>query len=394
MPSVDYELVTPNADPGSLAPISRTYRAQPKSFFLSRMISTLLAGGNALYKMGRGSLPHKFLDAMAVEMSLTDREWEASVGRAERQSAYVANGITPRNTTFSTGVGVLTRRTPAPTVEVIAAGTLLSSSDGRTGVTIASVTFNVGNTQKTVNIRSEIPGPGGDFAAGEVNQILSQGAPYNFINTTPVTGGREAETAGELFARLQDFVELRASSRPAALEARARNVVAALLAGGTVSARDVVMIQPALIPQLNYQSGLHYLVVESGGGIAANELVTATQAVVQPFASGGTNMVTISSASFAITPTITYTYDSTTPGLSLSDIQALITDLFIRRFQNARIEDGRGRGELDMLGLDTYLLSAHPSLLTLSVANVPGTVQPPVGAVAVAGTIIYVPIGV
>ncbi len=143
-----YVVLQPYADAASIGlPIDEVYQAKPKSYYLFNMLRTLYASGGRLYPAKRGSVVHRFLDGIAVEMARIDLMWRDSIARAIKQSVYWAFRslfAQPFSQSYATGYATFTRPTPAPQNEIIPAGTLIARADGPTYVTLNDVVVLAG----------------------------------------------------------------------------------------------------------------------------------------------------------------------------------------------------------------------------------------------------------
>jgi Baseplate J-like protein len=384
MPTSPYTLGTPSTDPGDNSNvISGVYAPKSKSFFLNRMIATLRSSGFKLYQFGAGSLPHRFMDAIALELANLDRQWANSIVRAIRDAGYAAVGITRNPATFATGAaGRFTRNAPATSIETIPAGTTVSTIDGRTAVTLVDLTFTVGQQVGVVPVRSEIVGVGGNYAAGELTNILSS-IPYSFSNFAPIDGGQEKESDDALQARAQDTYQGLTSSKASAVLTAVMGVTVA----GPLGVRDAAIINPFLIADLNIPPGIFYVVVESGGGTAPLALLTAVDAAVVEKRAAGVSHVTITASAYVASVSISYAYST---ALSAATINAQITALWSDLFFDSRIEDGTGRGEVDTSLLTMQITDQIPEINTLVVTVTGGsTVRPPLTYRALAGSPVF-----
>jgi Baseplate J-like protein len=385
MPTSPYTLGTPSTDPGDTSNvISGVYAPKSKSFFLNRMIATLRSSGFKLYQFGAGSLPHRFMDAIALELANLDRQWANSVVRAIRDAGYAAVGVTRNPATFATGAaGRFTRNAPATSTETIPAGTVVSTIDGRTAVTLADLIFVTGQQVGTVGVRSEIVGVGGNYAAGELTNILSS-IPYSFTNFAPIDGGKEAEGEDEVLARAQALYQgLSTSTAPAILGA-----IAGVVSPSLIGIRDAAIINPFLIADLNIPAGVFYVVVESGGGVAPGDLLLAIQPVVASKQAAGVASVTISCAAYVAPVVITYSFHSS--DASASNIESRITAAWNDLFFDSKIEDGSGRGDVDISTLPTDLLTQVPEAIDVSItAGADGIISPPLAYRALPGAPVY-----
>lgn len=388
MPTSPYTLGTPSTDPGDTSNvISGVYAPKSKSFFLARMIATLRSSGLKLYQFGAGSLPHRFMDAIALELANLDRQWANSIARAIREAGYAAVGITRLPATFATGAGGrFVRNSPATSTETIPAGTVVSTTDGRTAVTLADLVFAPGQRIGTVSIRSEIVGVGGNYAVGELTNILAS-IPYTFSNYTVVDGGQEEETDDALQARAQDVYQGLTSSKASALVTAALGVTIA----GPVGVRDACVINPFLIADLNIPPGVFYMVVESGGGTAPLALVNAVDAVMVTKRAAGVSSVTISASAYVASVAISYSYPSS---LSTAAINTQISALWADQFYNSKIEDGTGRGEVDTSLLAGNIADQIPEISNVVITVSGGsTVKPPLTYRALGGIPTYTATG-
>lgn len=381
MPTSPYTLGTPSTDPGDTSNvISGVYAPKSKSFFLNRMIATLRSSGFKLYQFGAGSLPHRFMDSIALELANLDRQWSNSIARAIKNAGYAAVGITRNPATFATGAaGRFTRNAPATSVETIPLGTTVSTVDGRTAVTLADLTFAIGQQVGTVAVRSEVVGVAGNYATGELTNVLSS-IPYSFTNFAPIDGGQEEETDEALQARAQDVYQGLSSSKASAILSAVKGVTIS----GPIGVRDAAIINPFLIADLNIPPGVFYVVVESGGGTAPLALLTAVDSVVVAKQAAGVSSVTISASAYVASVAISYAYPN---ALSATTINSQVTALWSDLFFGSKIEDGKGRGEVDTSILEAQILAQFPEISNLVITVTGGPiVKPPLTYRALAGS--------
>lgn len=396
MPAVNdkYTIVSANINPNAEIDqnFTSSYTRRSKTFFLIQMIRNLSAGGKRLYNFeDGGSLPHRFLDAIATELARMDRSWYDSLARAARNAVYYAFqkiGDFParQSATFAAGYGTFTRSTPAPTDEIIPIGTVIAALTGETAVTSAAVTVLAGTTSASVIVRSQVPGIAGNIRSGDLKQVLSSIGPYTFRNTTPLDGGQEEESDEQIAERFLAYIKtLRTGSRDSVYQKAINTSITVGLS--TVKPRDVAIIEPWFVPELNMPGGLFYVVVEEGGGVCSPALLTAVGNNVNSVTSVGTRGISISSSAYAINLAITYSYFNT---VSSTNVESSISSSWNNYLNDSLVEDGTGRGEVNLLDLATVLKSSNTAIVGLSITNVTSqTIKPLLGSRAIPGTLTF-----
>lgn len=378
-----YIILPPDPNPDGASAFPEIYEAKSKTAFLTSMVSSLRALGLRLYPTRRGSVAHRFLDTVALELSLISRAIQDVVVRAVLQSGYIAYGFTPAEATFATGTFVFTRRSPAPSLENIPAGTILSSVNGRTAVTLVAINIAQGGTTVTVAIRAESPGAVGNAAPGEYQNILSP-LPGNYIGTnpTPLSGGVDRENAIQTFSRFQKFLTGKRIGTAPNIESQCVVVTA-----GATTVRKIAVVQPWRVPQLNMPPGTFYVAVESGGGIATQPLVDAVQARLSDgtIVAAGNLGIAVSSSPLAFNLSVAYRIAS---GANVAVVAGNILSVWNGLLDDSAIEDGSGRGEVDTASVISQLFGADPAITELNASSSPpATLKPPVAGVVTIGAL-------
>lgn len=383
--------LNPDPDFQTTGTLDSIYKQRPKSFFLANMIRELKQSGKKLYRFDEGSVPHRFLDAIAHELARIDRSWFDSIERAIKESVYSAftqpGEFSARyGATFAAGYGRFVRGTPATVREIIPAGTIVATLDGLTAVTTAPCNIEVGANQVVVLVRAELAGAGGNAPAGTFKRVLSSVGSYTFTNITALDGGQDSETNSEIAARFFNYISFLGTANAGSISSAAFN---AYITSGlnTIRARDIAIVQPWRVPDLAIPPGLFYVVAEEGGGTCSPALLTAIDTNVQPKVAGGNRGIVFACAATVVAPVLSYQYYA---GASVADIDNTIIQAFSSFMSQTLIEDGSGRGAIDFTTLATALKESHPDVVGLQISFPESNIfYPPVATRAVSGIITF-----
>jgi uncharacterized phage protein gp47/JayE len=188
--------------------------------------------------------------------------------------------------TFSTGTGA--SPPVAPTDINIGIGTIVQTVGGIQFQTITAGVIPQGGTSVTVAAAAVVAGSAGNVAAGSVSQILYS-IPYTLVVTNPLaaTGGSDAETPAETFARFTAVVGAIGLGTPVGIA----NACIGVTASGSTEAVQFSTCYEPWIAQLlagvtNPAAGFQVF-VDNGSGTASTPLLTAVAAELDgDFATG------------------------------------------------------------------------------------------------------------
>lgn len=388
-----YTLVPADLDPTASDSGAQTvYAPARQASFTAAMLRTLKASPLRLYSWGRGNLPRRLIDVFAGELELLSRTVADVATRAITESTYRAwqhpTLFPPRGgRTLARGQVRVAFAGPLTAAQVVPAGTLFGSPDGRTVRSEVAVTAGIGATSLLVPVVSETPGVAGNFLAGEITTMLSGARALLVGNPAAITGGREAESEGEMRVRFQDFVESRATASRLTLYSAVMNTQITDPGDASMQQRplDAALILPWLLPDLNTEMAYGYVVIDGGGGSATPELLAAAQAKVSRLEAAGDTFSVIAVNPWVVTLNVrvSATRTANLPAVGTA-LQQAWADLAATRL----IEDGRGRGRLAIFDVIAALEACHPDIVAVQITDHDSSdLQPPVGARLIAGVL-------
>lgn len=377
----DLKVPTVSPSPSEDGILEGHFQPRSKSSYLTAMLRTLSAGSKALMYYGPGSLPHRIIEAVAIELSRTAFDTRRLAVRAVRESAYRAfqdDELFPARfpATYASGAVVISAPIrPLAQDVTLSAGEMISTSEGLTARTLETVTLRAGEQSVIVPVRSEIPGPAGLIEPGRLT-VLSSTSALKVINPAPIDGGLDEEADEAIHARFQNYVRGIQTSSARSLLSAAQSVSA-----GGLRAQQAALIRPWRIPWMNREMGCGYVVIDAGGGSAPEELVEAVQTRVDLVAAAGEEVRVLPCNPYAVQMEIQVICrrDASPEALTQAVKRA-----YTRAFTNTLIEDGSGRGSVAIADLHAAL-DAVPGVLSITLSASEGRITTPVGARAVAG---------
>jgi hypothetical protein len=199
-------------------------------------------------------------------------------------AAYAAFNIEPlpavaalAQLTFSTGSGA--SPPTAPTAINIGTGMIVQTVGGIQFQTITAGLIPQGGTSVTVAAAAVTAGANGNVAAGSITQVLSS-MPYTLVVTNPsaATGGSDAETSAQTFARFTAVVGAIGLGTPVGVA----NACIGVTASGTTESVLYSTCYEPWIAQMqagvtNPAAGFQVF-VDNGSGAASTALLTAVAA--------------------------------------------------------------------------------------------------------------------
>lgn len=375
VPSVDPS----PADDGVLA---GAFQPRSKSSFLTAMLRTLSAGSRALMYYGPGSLPHRLLEAVAMELSQLSFDVRRMMLSAVREAAYRAfsspETFPPRfPATFCSGlVQVRVPLIPLQAPFTIDEGDLFATDDGLTVRALETVVLGAGEFSALVPVVSEVAGPGGAIPAGGVTSYLHSTA-LRASNPAAIGGGRAEETDDAIHARFQNYIR-------GIQTASGRSVLSAAEGASAqgVRAAQAALVLPWRVPHLNAGLGVAYVVLDAGGGSAPPALVADAQTRIDAVSACAEQIVAVACSPYAVGLRV---QAECRRDADTVRVRAALAAAYERAFEGSAIEDGSGRGRISTGDLRA-ILDAVPGVLTVTLPDVEGGwIDAPIFGRAVAG---------
>ena len=387
-----YTLLPTPVDPALTPEVSASVYAPARAAtFTARMLQRLSASPLRLYSWGRGNLPRRLIDVVAAELELHAKSIADVLTLGIREGAYRAfedaDFFPPRrNRTLARGVVRLRSAFPLAVADVIPAGSLFGSADGRTVRAERDTTFPAGAQTLSVNVVSEVPGAGGNFYPGEITAQLSGRINYPTSNPSAIGGGRDEESDAERHVRFQDFIESRATASRLSLYSAAMNASAPDPQDDSAVLRcdDAALLLPWTVPGDAGEMGQGLLVIDGGGGEVDAALQRAVAIQVERVQAAGDRFVTVAVSPWVVALSLQV---SVQRAADIAAVKAALTVAWNSLAASVYIEDGRGRGRLALFDVQRVLDAAHPDILTVKIVNHAADLQPPRGARLIAGVL-------
>lgn len=382
----NFDIVVPpvNPNPTENDPVvGQVFRPRRKSEFLTSMLRTVGASGAAIMRYGRGSLPHRLLELVAIELELLSFEFRDAVRRAIREAGYRAFYhpelfLERGSATFARGYVLLSSGVPLTADEVVEEGDVFGTADGRTVRAAQRTVFKAGARSVAVPVVAEMPGTAGNIPSGAITQYLNRRAAYLVTNPSAVSGGREEESDAEIHARFLDYVQSLARGSATSVRSAVMN---ARLAGERPV--DAVLVMPWRIPQLNGDMGFGFVIVDTGSGSASEALVAAAQRNVDGVVSFGQEIRVRPCSQLIVNLDL---HVETTRFGNAAQIEALARQVWTGFCAQQPIEDGTGRSALKAVDLKS-LFDRLPGVLTVTLRTPADGVRVPLGARIVEGAL-------
>lgn len=357
------------------------YRPRRQSEFLLGMLRTLASGSATLFRFGENSPPHRLLRSVAIELELTSRSFSDAAVLAIRSAVYRAfhdEVLFPARgrATYARGYVLLALPFPSGQEMVIEQDEVFSTADGRTVRSLARVVWPAGETGVAIPVACDIPGSLGNLPPGAVVLHNQARASYLVSNPAPIAGGRDEEGDEEMYVRFQDFIRsFRTASRRAVLSAAMNAHLP------DERPRDATLVLPWRIPNLNREMGHGYVVIDSGAGSASTAQLARAQMGIDQIIATGEEIQAISCSPFVVTPEF---QAECVRGADLGAIERQIREEWNAQMQLTLIEDGSGRGTVDLYDLRARL-DRIPGVITVHFISPLTDILVPVGARAVGG---------
>jgi hypothetical protein len=304
---------------------------------------------------------------------------QATAFQAIVYGTWAAFGITPLPAlqaqgavTFSTIGGVATQNV------AIVAGTVVQTSGGVQFVTTETVVLAIGTSSITATVEAVTAGAAGNVGGGTITSITS-GIPYplSVSNSSPTTGGTNAEPISGTQARFAAAVQAIAGSTPVAIANAAIGVTAP---NSTEMVVYSTCFEPGVNPNLplSEQTAGWTLYIDNGSGNASSALIAAVQAVMsgvypsQPgYRDAGVpwNVMAVVPIDYSVVATGTLT-DPTQDSTQEAAVQSAVTTYGLTLL----FGQGPAQGPLDAVVGNTLANLASSFVVTLyNASNVPVT---------------------
>lgn len=355
------------------------FQPRSKSNFLMAMFRTLSAGSKALMYYGPGSLPHRIMEALAIELSQASYDFRRMATQAVRNSAYQAfeSDLFPARFPATYANGVLIVGAPLVPFDhdvTLYEGDVIAASTGATARVVETVTLKAGVLSMPVHVRSEVAGLSGFIPAGALTTYLNNSA-LRVHNPAPIDGGRDEETDEALHRRFGEYLAGIQTSNSGAVVSAAMNAHM-----DNLRAEQAALIKPWRVPWMNREMGYAYVVLDAGGGSAPRTLIEDAQKKVDKVTSAG--------ESIQVVPCNPYVVHVSVEVICKRDADETIVKEELRKafhhsFKNTLIEDGSGRGGVSRLDIQAHM-DAVVGVLSINL-SAPSLIKVPLGARAVSG---------
>lgn len=354
-------------------------------FFLGLMMRAVSASNARLLHFIPGTILHRLFSVVSESLEHLSFDMQEVGVRAIHESAYAAFTdpvlFPPRgNATFARGSLRLSLPDPAQNSELILAGTMATTRDGRVVQVAEDTLFPQFASQALIPVVCQTPGAAGNIQAGEIARLLGgTRASYQVSNPSAIAGGQDTESDTSLYRRFQDFIESRATGNRLAVYSAGKNARAA---GEVV--QDAALISPWTLKDLNQEMGYGLLVIDNGSGGASTALVAAAQVGVNLVVSALEQVLVVPADAYVVSPSIEVRTTRTAPP---ADVEAAVRLAWQVISGAALIEDGRGRGLVRLYDVAAALDKAHPEVLDVRLLNLTADLQPTIGARLVSGVL-------
>jgi uncharacterized phage protein gp47/JayE len=205
---------------------------------------------NPQLQVARGGVLWDLLTAVSMSLTDTQSKTEAAAQQAQLATA-TGDALTAKAADFgvyripavaATAPGVFTVATANPNVALtfpigsIVQTTPQAGAPAIAFATLAAATIPAGNTTSaSVTVQAVVPGAAGNVASGTITAPIQASAGVRFSNTSPATGGADAETDAALRSRTLGAIA--PANSPAAIAAAAKGVPG-IFAAVVVDAQD------------------------------------------------------------------------------------------------------------------------------------------------------------
>lgn len=369
------------------------FAVKGRSQFLSSMQRHLKAAGHRLFRFAPGDFQHTLLTAVAIELEKMGRSFVDLIEYSIQESALRNFTLfaAPYPERYAQGEAVLLFPAPNPIELIIPQGDLFGTDTGQTCSSTEEVVIPVGNTYAIIPVISDSPGAAGNIPPGKLNRHFNKQGPYTVGNVAAISGGRDAESRASVLSRFATYITSLGTANEKSLIS---SVLGLTNAGETIT--DATLIVPSRLPDLDANPSEGYLVVDNGtSGQVSNTLLSTAQNAADLVTAMGEKAFVIP-AGF-LTRTLSIRVEITQRG-NTAPRMALITNkmeqVWLDTCQNSKIENGSGRGEINLFDLKYLLDRTDDEVLSVEFLDASGTfLRCPIGMRFLAGalTITFVP---
>lgn len=152
-----------------------------------------------------GSVARTLVEAPAIEIEELYLQYFNGLREAIPVATFKSFNFDKLSAAYARGYVSISRASVATEALTISAGTAFTSSDGRTYLSSAPVTWDASALTVRVPVVASAAGSSYNIAAGSINSSTAFGDTYTISNSA-ITSGRDVETDGEREARFADYI--------------------------------------------------------------------------------------------------------------------------------------------------------------------------------------------